>query len=198
MNRRRAAARTLTALAVLAAHLLLLLQGPRAPAPRSAGVAAPRVTVRLLAMPKPTPTPVAAPAPITPAPRGPTRVAAPRRPPAPIVATETRTDERAAALAITPLPPAAAASAADNDTSLLDSAATRRAIRAAARAPLLDERAAAATGAPARATAEQRLGSEVQRAARGDCLKGEFLGGGMGLLSLPFLAAAALRDQCRR
>ena len=42
-------------------------------------------------------------------------------------------------------------------------------------------------------------GSEkVCRGARGDCLKGEYLGGGMGLLSLPFLAAAALREQCRR
>jgi hypothetical protein len=47
-------------------------------------------------------------------------------------------------------------------------------------------------------SAEQRLGAGIQQGARGDCLKGEYLGAGMGVLSLPFLAAAALRDQCRR
>ena len=31
-----------------------------------------------------------------------------------------------------------------------------------------------------------------------DCMKGEFKGGGMGLLSLPMLAAAALKGECSR
>ena len=51
---------------------------------------------------------------------------------------------------------------------------------------------------PAPLAPDERLGAEVLKSARGDCLKGEYLGGGMGLLSLPFLAAAALREQCRR
>ncbi len=43
---------------------------------------------------------------------------------------------------------------------------------------------------------DRRLGESIAAGARGDCLKGEFAGGGMGLLSLPFLAIAKLRDQC--
>jgi hypothetical protein len=78
----------------------------------------------------------------------------------------------------------------------MDGEATRRAIRAAAREPGLA--AVAGRQGPALQTPDERLGSEVQRSAKGDCLKGEYLGGGMGLLSLPFLAAAALREQCRR
>jgi hypothetical protein len=78
----------------------------------------------------------------------------------------------------------------------MDGDATRRAIRAAAREPGIA--AQAGRQGPALQTPGERLGSEVQRSAKGDCLKGDYLGGGMGLLSLPFLAAAALRDQCRR
>ena len=80
--------------------------------------------------------------------------------------------------------------------SLMDGEATRRAICAAAREPGLA--AQAGRQGPALQTPDERLGEQVQRSAKGDCLKGEYLGGGMGLLSLPFLAAAALRDQCRR
>jgi len=79
--------------------------------------------------------------------------------------------------------------------SLLDGDATRRAIRASARETGLAAQAGR-TG-PAVATPDQRLGSGIAQSARGDCLKGEYFGGGAGLLSLPFLAAAALRDQCR-
>jgi len=101
--------------------------------------------------------------------------------------------------AATAPPPAAAQTASAADAPLLlDSEATRRALREAARGPLLSERAAAATDAPALRTEQEQLGEEVAKAAKGDCLKGEFVGGGMGLLSLPFLAAAALTDKCRR
>lgn len=77
--------------------------------------------------------------------------------------------------------------AAPAEVPLLDSNATRRAIAQAARAP---SRTAS--------SAQERLGREIARAAHGDCLKGDYAGGGMGLLSLPFWIAAELRDKCRR
>jgi hypothetical protein len=43
----------------------------------------------------------------------------------------------------------------------------------------------------------QVLPQAVATSAKGDCLKGEYAGGGMGLLSLPFLALAAVRDACK-
>lgn len=43
----------------------------------------------------------------------------------------------------------------------------------------------------------QALPDAIAATAKGDCLKGEYAGGGMGLLSLPFLAAAALRGDCQ-
>jgi hypothetical protein len=84
------------------------------------------------------------------------------------------------------------------DVSLLDSEATRRAIRASARATSLTAEVARVGGEPARATAQERLGKEVKDAGRGDCAKGEYAGAGMGLLSLPFLVAAAARGECAR
>jgi hypothetical protein len=92
--------------------------------------------------------------------------------------------------------PAASQPLAEPAPSLMDGEATRRAIRATAREPGLASQAG--RQGPALQTPDERLGEQVQRSAKGDCLKGEYLGGGMGLLSLPFLAAAALRDQCRR
>ncbi len=82
--------------------------------------------------------------------------------------------------------------------SLLHSEGTRRAIQMAARAPVLSERAASASDAPARETAQQRLGREVASSAHGNCLKGEYAGGGMGLLSLPFWLAAEASGRCRK
>jgi hypothetical protein len=43
----------------------------------------------------------------------------------------------------------------------------------------------------------QVLPRAVASSAKGDCLKGEYAGGGMGLLSLPFLALAVARDACK-
>jgi hypothetical protein len=82
--------------------------------------------------------------------------------------------------------------------SLLDSEATRRAVRMATREPLLSERAAMASDDPGRINAQQRLSQQIAQAADGDCLKGEFAGSGMGLLSLPFWLAAEARGKCRR
>ena len=43
----------------------------------------------------------------------------------------------------------------------------------------------------------QALPGAIESSSKGDCLKGDYAGGGMGLLSLPFLAAAALRGDCK-
>lgn len=93
-----------------------------------------------------------------------------------------------------PLPTAAPAAT----PSLLNSEGTRRAIHLATHAPLLSERAASASDAPSRETAQQRFGREVASTAYGNCLKGEYPGGGMGLLSLPFWIAAEASGKCRK
>jgi hypothetical protein len=81
--------------------------------------------------------------------------------------------------------------------SLLQSEATRRAVWQASRQPLLSERAASASQDPGRETSQARLGREIQQAGTTDCLKGEFLGGGAGLLSLPFWLVAEARGKCK-
>jgi len=81
---------------------------------------------------------------------------------------------------------------------LLNSEATRQAVRTAARTPLLSERAASASHDPGRENAQQRFGREVASTAYGNCLKGEFPGGGMGLLSLPFWLAAETTGKCKK
>jgi hypothetical protein len=93
--------------------------------------------------------------------------------------------------------PASAASAPQRRF-ILETEATRRAIRAAAGTESLAERAARASAEPARRSADEQLGQEIARAAHGDCLKGEFLGAGMGILSLPFWIAAEVRGKCSR
>ena len=177
-----------------AAGLWLLLNGRGDDA---APAAAARIAVRLLPLP-----PSAAP----PAPRSEPAATTRERTARPRPAAARPRDPAAlpagpqapAAIGIAPLPADAPASQAlaEPPPSLMDGEATRRAIRAAAREPGLA--AQAGRQGPALRTPDERLGDQVQRSAKGDCLKGEYLGGGMGLLSLPFLAAAALRDQCRR
>lgn len=73
---------------------------------------------------------------------------------------------------------------------LLDSAAGREAVQSAARQGLVRPQI--------HAQREDPLASGMREAAQGDCMKGEFKGGGMGLLSLPMLAAAALQGECSR
>lgn len=180
-------ARRLAAALVVLLHLALLAWWLRGDS-REASVFAevPRVTVRLIALAPPS---VAAPAP-PPTARPRAARPSPRLPDGP-------TPDTAPQAITTSAPePAASPPLAGNTPSLMDGEATRRAIRAAAREPGIATQAGR-HGAPLQ-TPDERLGSTVRRSAKGDCLKGEYPGGGMGLLSLPFLAAAALADQCRR
>ncbi|MDC8770666.1 hypothetical protein [Roseateles albus] len=97
-----------------------------------------------------------------------------------------------------PAPPAAPSSDKAAPPLLINSDATRRAIRQATRAPLLSERAAQAMGDGPPLEQSARLGQEIQKAGNGDCLKGEFAGGGAGILSLPFWLLAEARGKCAR
>jgi hypothetical protein len=117
------------------------------------------------------------------------------------------------------LPPVAAAtppaSSPRPDLSFLDNAATRQAIRNVARGDTLASAANAATreddgsellaadGSHAGTLRNlpppppaQLLAKNVAAAHKGDCGKGEYLGGGMGLLSAPFLIAAEAMGNC--
>ena len=63
---------------------------------------------------------------------------------------------------------------------------------------MLSERAASAMGDGAPIGPEAKLGRQIQQAGNGECLKGEFAGGGMGLLSLPFWLLAEARGKCSK
>jgi len=112
-------------------------------------------------------------------------------------------------------PPVAAASTPAPDLKFLDSAATRQAIRAVARGDTLasagnalthedaGSELVAADGSHAGmkrnlpiASSAVALAQGVDAAHKGDCGKGEYLGGGMGLLSAPFLLAAEAMGKC--
>jgi type IV secretory pathway VirB10-like protein len=97
----------------------------------------------------------------------------------------------AAQTAASAAPQADTAAAPAPRATLLDNEATRRAVLQAARdAPL--------TAAAPAETASQRLGRKLSENADGDCLKGEYAGAGMGLLSAPFWLLAEARGKCRR
>jgi hypothetical protein len=109
--------------------------------------------------------------------------------------------DAAAAPGTEALPGEPATAAVKDGTSaplLLDTPAIRQALRAVARGPSLRALGDAAVGAARPLSPEERLGQDVARAARGDCLKSEFFGGGAGLLSLPFWLAAEAGGKCRR
>ncbi|QTN21720.1 hypothetical protein HZ992_16240 [Rhizobacter sp. AJA081-3] len=186
--------RTVAAAIVVAVHLALLIAWMH-DAVRPLGHAVPpRISVRLIAAAPPARAaePAVAQPARTPVRRAPpaARAEAPRRDAiAPQAITMQAIAAEPAASQTATAPPAAT-------EPLLDSEATRRALRASARDPGLAARAGRFGAEPL--SPDARLGAEVQKSAKGDCLKGEYLGGGMGLLSLPFLAAAALREQCRR
>jgi hypothetical protein len=77
----------------------------------------------------------------------------------------------------------------------MDSAATRAAIRQTGRTALLAERAAGAIDQPFVSKGEKET-QAFARSAKGDCLKGEFGGGGGGLLSIPFFVVAEVSGHC--
>jgi hypothetical protein len=97
---------------------------------------------------------------------------------------------------------APAASSPRPTENLLDTAATRAAIRQAGRQPLLHERAAAATGLPIERT-DTALAQQVAEAGTPDCMKDPQAASGQigpiglgGLLGLPFLAARVATGNC--
>lgn len=189
-------------LVVVLLHLGLLglwqraLRNPPAPAPASR---MPPLLVWLRPAPPATVPPQAA---TLPASRDEPRRLSPRRaaqPDAAAATPESRTVSAPAAAASAPATAdAATAAASAPGGSLLDTDASRRAIRDAGRQRSVGELGAQASGEPTAPSAQERLGQEMARGARGDCLKGEYAGGGMGLLSLPFWVIAELRDKCRR
>lgn len=192
-------------LAVVTLHLALLWLLAISPATRStretATPPARRVALRLIAAPPPpSPAPALAPVRIEPTRSHPAANPArtgqtpsgSRTAPSPSAAMAPLAREAEAAAA----PPPAAS--AEQIPSLLDTQATRRAIRESARAPSLGDQLARSREEPDRVGAQERLAHGVKSAGRGDCLKGEYAGGGMGLLSLPFLAIAEARGDCAK
>ncbi|MBD9580488.1 hypothetical protein IB269_03745 [Delftia sp. DLF01] len=189
-------------------HGALLWQGlaPEIGRPGTGQAEAHRLQVVWVEAPTPAPSPapaVARPGP-APAPNPAPRPKPARRPDTAAVAPPSRQSAGAAkateqaATAAAPQAPVPADTEAVPDTArsaramgrLLDSAAGREAVQSAARQGLVRPQI--------HAQREDPLASGMREAAQGDCMKGEFKGGGMGLLSLPMLAAAALKGECSR
>ncbi|MFN0186606.1 MAG: hypothetical protein ACKVQR_22570 [Aquabacterium sp.] len=219
MTQRRQTARTgRPALAgVLLLHAAALVFMLQASVPRRLPTlpeAAPLVWLRPLAETKP-PLPAARPSPTprpppaqparptlapttksplpAPTPNAPTAAVSPPDGAAPVAPSMPHTPATQAA------PPAATpASGTQPIRRLLDAPGTQRVIRDAARQTSVGEHAAARTDEPRGLTPDERLGREVAKGAKGDCLKGEYAGGGMGILSLPFWLAAEVSGNCRR
>jgi len=209
--------------AALALHVLVLgfltLAIDRVELPRrGADRATTLVTVALHAAPPPPLLPLPLPRTHPPAAA---RANAPRAP-----ARETpvrQHDDAAHAITLpapSPEPPAVAAatppaSSPRPDLSFLDNAATRQAIRNVARGDTLASHGnaltreengselVAADGTHVGMTRNlpppppaQLLSQNIAAAHKGDCAKGEYMGGGMGLLSAPFLLAAEAMGKC--
>jgi hypothetical protein len=179
----------LSLLALLHLSLWWALDGPWRPGNFVHEVSQ-RVELRLLPPKRPPPVELKLALPPTSArPRPPAIAAAPSR-------TITPTAEPLAQAEPEPAP--APPSDAPATEKLINTEATRRALHQATRSPLLSERAATAMGdGPPLAQAE-KLGQEIKKHGNGDCLKGEFLGGGAGILSLPFWLLAEARGKCAR
>ncbi|ATH11147.1 hypothetical protein CHL79_01290 [Delftia acidovorans] len=189
-------------------HGALLWQGlsPDIARPGTGQAEAHRLQVVWVETPTSTPTPAPSPAPAAarPGPAPAPRPKPARRPDTAAVAPPSRQSTGAtkateqAATAAEPPAPVPADTEAVPDTArsaramgrLLDSAAGREAVQSAARQGLVRPQI--------HAQREDPLASGMREAAQGDCMKGEFKGGGMGLLSLPMLAAAVLKGECSR
>ena len=188
---RRIAPALVGVLLVHLALLIALLDGARLPQPDAAPT--PRMTLRLVPTvlpPKPAPGTDAAPTQATPRTAAPARLRNAARP----SMRDGHAPSDIAATAITA--PEPTASGAETSPSLLDSEATRRAIRASARTPSFSDQLAQSREEPRRLSANDRLAGGVREAGNGDCMTGEYAGAGMGLLSLPFLAAAIAGGNC--
>ncbi len=193
----RNAERWIVCTLVLLAHAMLLWAWPRphpqrAPAPREPV----SVAVTLLLPPPP---PIAVPTPSVPAARAAAR--APERVPRP-----RRSSQAEPSQAVTVAPPAdqtatppepAASSSAPLDLRLAfpRGSAGRGGLtephNSMRRQALNDPRSNIKTDPT------QVLPNAVAASAKGDCLKGEYFGGGAGLLSAPFLAYAAMAGNCK-
>ncbi|KZK32121.1 hypothetical protein A4F85_05285 [Delftia sp. GW456-R20] len=187
-------------------HGALLWQGlaPDIARPGTGQAEAHRLQVVWVETPMPTPAPSPAPTAARPGPAPAPASPSTRRPDTAAVAPPSRQGAGAAkateqaATAAAPQAPVPADTEAVPDTArsaramgrLLDSAAGREAVQSAARQGLVRPQI--------HAQREDPLASGMREAAQGDCMKGEFKGGGMGLLSLPMLAAAALKGECSR
>ena len=212
---RIAAAVTLHALVLVSLKLAIdRVEMPGRGADRATTV----VTVALHAAPPPPLHPL--PLPRTPSPaRAPAARDARARGPAPMPAPPRAPEDLAHTLALPAPPPVAAAtppaSSPQPDLSVLDNAAARQAIRNVARGDTLASHANALTheddgsellaadGSHAGTTRNlpppppaQLMAKNIAAAHKGDCGKGEYLGGGMGLLSAPFLLAAEAMGKC--
>lgn len=188
---------------VLLGHLCLLVGWhfellPRLRGPQAQVQQRPLVWLNLAAAPRPV---LAQPA--RPAIRPTTTVPAPRPvtpPPAAVAVADLAPSPNPAPVAdaIHVPPPDTPASAASAPRQrLLDTAATRTAILQSTRTPLWAERTASAIDQPFVSRAEKQA-EAVAKSAKGDCLKGEFGGAGMGLLSLPFFVVAEVQGHCAR
>lgn len=187
-------------------HGALLWQGlaPDIARPGTGQAEAHRLQVVWVETPMPTPAPSPAPTAARPGPAPAPASPPTRRPDTAAVAPPSRQGAGAAkateqaATAAAPQAPVPADTEAVPDTArsaramgrLLDSAAGREAVQSAARQGLVRPQI--------HAQREDPLASGMRQAAQGDCMKGEFKGGGMGLLNLPVLAAAALKGECSR
>jgi len=180
--------------AVLLAHALLVLLWRSATGPVQVGVTQRPDTqvLQLLAL-RPAAPPISGPPPraaaTTPPARPPVATQRPQRGAETTAVLPSPAPTPESTLSLLPEPPASA----PKRERLLDNAATRQAIRDAARGPLLSERAAAATGI-APATASSRLSGATQGALAADCMAPQE--SGPGLLALPFLLAAAAAGKC--
>lgn len=132
------------------------------------------------------------------------RPASPALPvPAPLPPGESTWATEAAPAPVAAATPASAASATPEGR-LLDSAATRAAIRQIGRQPLLQERAAAATQIPIERT-DTALARGVAESSVPDCMKDPAAASGQigpialgGILGLPFLAARVATGKCAK
>lgn len=199
--RRRLGARwLLVLLAVAALHLLLLvlMQGSlRGPEQRPGPARAPLVLV-WIRPPPPVPQQPTPPAREVPPAKPALRAEPSLRAESPLPLPLPTAMPAGAASAVSAAAPAAQAAASAPEGSLLDTEASRRAIREAARQRSTGEMGAMATGEAGPVSEREQMGQEIARGARGDCLKGEYVGSGMGLFSLPFWLMAELREKCRR